>query len=156
MNEQIDNAAINTRVFRAFYRTLQSEGFNDGEACELAQRGADLLTASHDPSDRDSEKPANAAPGGKAAEDTSSDSPYTYFFSRLIFTRRLAFTVLCVLLALSAFIFFSAVLDLVRAPRTQRSVGRSSDPRKQKVLRLLSLISILLLIYGLMMFVIPS
>ena len=156
MKEKIDNAAINTRVFKTFYRTLKSEGFNDGEACELAQRGADLLTASNAPTDRASEEPANDSLDGKAADNTFPDRPYTYFFSRLIFTRRLVFTVLAVLLALSAFIFFSAVLDLARAPRTQRSVGRSSDPRKQKVLRLLSLISILLLIYGLMMFVIPS
>ena len=156
MNEQKDNSSVNTRVFRAFYRTLQSEGFNDGEAYELAHRGADLLTASHTPSDRDSEEPANAAPGGKAADDISSDSPNLYFFSKLITTRRLALASLAVCVVIGAFAFFNAVLELTKAPRTQRSVGRSADPRKRQVIVQLSFISILLVIFGLMMFIMPS
>ena len=67
--------------FKTFYRTLKSEGFNDGEACELAQRGADLLTASNAPTDRASEEPANDSLDGKAADNTFPDRPYTYFFS---------------------------------------------------------------------------
>ena len=146
---------INARVFRAFYKTLQSEGFNDSEAYQLAQRGADLLTASQAPSNRSSEKPAIAAVDGNASDNTFSDRPWTYFFSKLTITRRLAFSVLSVLLALFAFSFFNAVLDLARSPRPPRSVGLPTGPRNREVIRLLSFISILLLIFGLMIFTMP-
>ena len=152
----LDHFDLNARVFSAFYRTLQSEGFNKDEACLLAQRGADLLTASQAPSARDPGKPASASVGGKPADNTFSDRPYSYFFSKLTMTRRLALTVLSVLLALGAFSFFNAVVEWARAPRTERSAGRSSVPRKREFNVVLTLASILLVIYGLMIFTMPG
>ncbi|MDE0165196.1 MAG: hypothetical protein OXL36_08885 [Bryobacterales bacterium] len=135
---------------------MQSEGFSKDEAYELAQRGAELLTASHASSARDSEKPASAAPNGKAAEDTSSDSPYAYFFSKLTTTRRLALAALAVCVVIGAFTFLNNILELAKAPRTERSVGQSTVPCNRKLHAVLSLASILLLIFGLMMFTMPN
>ena len=152
----LDHSDINARVLCAFYRILQSEGFSNDEAYELAQRGAELLTASNASSARDSEKPASAAPGGKAADDTSSDSPYLYFFSKLTTTRRLALAALAVCVGIGAFTFLNAVLELTKAPRTVRSVGQPTVSRNRKLHAVLSLASLLLLIFGLMIFTMPS
>ena len=143
---------LNARVFRAFYKTFQSEGFSKDELYQLSKRGADLLTASDAPSDRASEKPASAAAGGNAADNTSSDSLYTYLFSNPTITRRLALTAFTVLLALGAATVFSAVLDLARAPRIERSVGRVPDRRLRSISLVFSTGSLLFLIIGLIMF----
>ena len=156
MNEQIDNAAINARVFRAFYSILQSEGFSEDEAYQLSKRGTDLLTASGSSAPISGEKPAAAAAGCEAADNEISDRPYTYFFSKLTFTRRLALTACMVLLALTTGTIFSALLELAKASRTERSVGRSAVPQHRKVNVLLSVACILFVFFGLMIFTMPS
>ena len=156
MSEKIVNTTINARVFRAFYRTLQSEGFSKDEAYELAQRGAELLTASESSASSSPEKPASAAAGGNTADDTSSDSPYAYFFSKLTTTRRLALAALAGCVVLVTFTFLNAVYKLARAPRIERSVGRASDRRGRSIQLIFTTISLLFLIFGLIMFTMPS
>ena len=156
MNEPSGHDALNARVFRAFSRALRSEGFDDDEAYRLARRGAELLTASEAPSARSSDKPSAAAQGREAADNAVPDRLFTYFFSRLTTTRRLALTALAVCVGIGAFTFLNAVLELARAPRTERSVGRSTVPRHRELNAVLSLICVLLVIFGLMMFTMSS
>ncbi len=152
MNEPSDHDTLNAQVFRAFSRALQSEGFDDDEADQLARRDADLLTASDASSDRSSDKPSGDAQGREAADNAVHDRPFMYFFSRLTTTRRLALAALAVCVVISAFSFLNAVRELAKAPRTERSVGRSTAPRMRGVNALLSLISVLLVIFGLILF----
>jgi len=152
MNEPSDHDALNARVHRAFSRALQAEGFDDDEADQLARRGADLLTASEAPSARSSDKPSGAAQGRDAAGNTAPDRLFTYFFSRLITTRRLALAALAVCVVIGTFTFFNAVRELAKAPRTERSVGRSTVPRHRELQLAMFLISVLLVIFGLILF----
>ena len=149
----LDHSDLNARVFSAFYRTLQSEGFNKDEAYGLAQRGAELLTASPAPSARDPGKPASAAAGGEAAENTLSKRPYTYLFSNLTITRRLALTAFMLVFVLASGTVFYAVLEWARAPRNERSVGRASHRRDRSISLVFSSISLLILIIGMIIFI---
>lgn len=133
---------INARLFSAFIKAFEAEGFTEDEAYDLAKRGAELLTSSETPSTSSPEVPA--------------DRWSTALLSNLTLSRRLVLTVLAVSIFLGAFTFLYTIFELARSVRIERNVARSSVPRDRFLHLQLSLIAILFVFFGLAIFIMPS
>ena len=148
--------SLEVRIRGAISRAFEAEGFNQDESFDLAKRGAELLVASEAPAPRSPEKPAALTTICKAADTTVTDRHHREVLSKLVSGRRITIAILAMSAGLVTFTFFNTVFKLTTAPRTENREARSTARRPREDMDLLPLFVILLVVFGLLLFTMPS